>query len=148
MCAQLERQRSEAPLDRVELGQICGGHLRRRHSGGEPLELGADEERLAQLVRRDRAHAHAAVRLERDETERGEAAKRLAHRRAADVEPLGRRLLAADGPRPDHATHDPVPAHARGVVGLETLPGTGDPVRQQERLRVRVCEPGVQQPAH
>ena len=116
--SELEGQRGEAPLDRVELGQIRGGHLRRRDLGGEPLELGADEERLAQLVRGDRADADAAVRLEGDETERGEAAKRLPHGRATDVEPLRERLLAQDGTRLDDAADDLVLEDARDVVGL------------------------------
>ena len=41
----------------------------------------------------DRAHADAAVRLERDEAERGEPPQRLAHGRARDTEPLRELLL-------------------------------------------------------
>ena len=62
--------------------------------GREALELGADQERLAQLGRRDRADAHAAVGDRRDEPERLEALERLAHRRAADPEALADMLLA------------------------------------------------------
>ena len=55
---------AEAPLRALELGEVVVGHLRRRDLGREALELGAHQERLADLVAREHAHAHAAVRLE------------------------------------------------------------------------------------
>ena len=67
---------------------------------------------------RDRADADAAVRLERDEPERREAAQRLAHGRAADVEALRERLLTQHGARLDHPPDDLVLEHAGDVVGL------------------------------
>ena len=63
--------------------------------GDEALELGAQQERLPHLRARERPDAEAAVRLERDEPERGEPAQRLAHRRPADLV-LRRDLLLAE----------------------------------------------------
>ena len=81
--------------------------MRRRGLGGrEALELGADQERLAQLGGRDRAHAHAAVGHRRDEAERLESLQRLAHRGAADAEALADVLLAQHLPRRDRARDD------------------------------------------
>ena len=115
---ELERELAEPPLHRVERGEVVRGHLRRRDLGRERLELGTDEERLAELVRGDRADANAPVGLERDEAERGEPAERLAHRGPADVEPLGERLLPEDGARRDDPRDDLVLELARDVVGL------------------------------
>ena len=64
------------------------------------------------------ADANAAVGLERDETERGEPAERLAHRGPADVEPLGERLLTEDSARRDDPRDDLVLELAGDVVGL------------------------------
>jgi hypothetical protein len=72
LVAQLERQLAEAPLDHVHLREVVGRHLRRGDLRRERLQLGADEERLAQFLRGDRAHADAAIGLEGDEPESGE----------------------------------------------------------------------------
>src|SRR5581483_4237639 len=121
--AELLRDLREPLLGRVELLEILRRHLRRRHLGRERLELGADEERLLEVVARDRADAHAAVRHEGDETERGEAAERLAHRRARHLELLGELLLAEDGPRRELAGDDRLLDHERDVVGLRRVKG-------------------------
>jgi len=71
--AHLLRQPREAPLALLELGERLVGHPGRGDLGHERLELGTHEERLVQVVVAERAHADSAVRLERDETERGEA---------------------------------------------------------------------------
>ena len=91
--------RREPLLALVELLELLGRELRRGHLGREPLQLGADEERLLQLVARERANADAAVRDERDEPERGQPAQRLAHRRPRHVELLRELLLPEDGAR-------------------------------------------------
>ena len=82
------------------------------------LQLRAHHERLVQLVARDRPHAHAAVRDERDEPERREAAQRLAHRRPRHVELLRQLLLAEDGSRGELAGDDRLLDHERDVVCL------------------------------
>src|SRR5207302_9889610 len=92
--------------------------LRRGDLGGEALGLGADEERLVQLLPRDRAHAHAAVGLERDESERRESPQGLANGRPRDLEPLRQLLLAKDRPRLELAGDDRLLDHERDVVGL------------------------------
>ena len=114
-------QLGEAVLGGVECGEPLGRHARRGALGGEPFELGADEEGLAQLVAGERADANAAVRLERDEPERGEPAQRFADRRAADVEPLGEQLLPEHRARGDRAGDDLVLEDDRDVVGLRRI---------------------------
>src|SRR5207342_1220427 len=86
--------------------------------GGKALQLRANEERLAQLLARDRAHAHTAVRLERHEPERGELAQRLADRGAADLELVGELLLAQHGSGRELARDDRLLDHEGDVVGL------------------------------
>ena len=113
----------EALLSRVQLLEILRRELRRRHLGREPFELGAHHERLVQLVPRDRADAHAAVRHERDEPEGGQAPQRLADGRPRDVELLGKLLLTEDGPGRELARDDRLLDHERDVVclgGVET----------------------------
>ena len=114
-------QLGEAVLGGVERGEPLRRHARRGALGGQALELGADEERLAQLVARERADANAAVRLERDEAERGQPAQRLADRRAADVEALGEQLLAENRAGGDRAGDDLVLEDDRDVVGLRRI---------------------------
>ena len=115
---QLERQLREALLRLVERRQPLGGDPRRGQLGGEALELGPDEERLAQFLARERPHAHAAVRHERDEPERGEPPQRLADRRARDPVLLRELLLAQDRARRDLAGDDRLLERERDVVGL------------------------------
>src|SRR5581483_7269871 len=84
----------------------------------EALELGAHEERLAQLVARERSHADAAIRDEGDEAERRQPAERLPDRRPADAEPLRELLLAKDGAGLDPTRDDVVLERERDVVSL------------------------------
>ena len=119
--AQACGQLGEAVLGGVERGEPLGGHARRGPLGREPFELGADEERLAQLVAGERADANAAVRLEGDEAERGQPAQRFADRGAADVEALGEQLLAKDRTGGDRAGDDLVLEDDRDVVGLRRI---------------------------
>ena len=60
----------------------------------EALELRANLVRLADLPRGRPADDRASVRLQLDDAVRLELAQRLAHRRAADLELRGQRLLA------------------------------------------------------
>src|SRR6185437_3225852 len=82
--AQCTRQPGEALLRLIELLEIGFRELLRGNRGDEALEFGAYEERLPHLLAGERADAKAAVRLERDEPERREAAQGLANGRAAD----------------------------------------------------------------
>src|SRR4029078_7080765 len=84
----------EAALRPLQLGEVVVGHLRSGDLGGEALELRAHHDSLANLVEREHPNAYAAVGLEADETECGEPAQRLAHRRPAHLELLGEVLLA------------------------------------------------------
>src|SRR5581483_10915107 len=115
---ELLRDLGEALLCRVKLLEILGRHLRGGDLRGERLELGADHEGLVQLVARDRAHAHAAVRNERDEPERGESPQRLAHGRPRDVELLRELLLAEHRPGRELARDDRLLDHEGDVVGF------------------------------
>ena len=87
----------------------------------ERLQLGPDEERLAQLLARERADADAAVRHELDEPERGQPSQRLADRRPRDPVLLGERLLAEDRARLDLAGDDRLLEGVRDLVGLGGL---------------------------
>src|SRR5205823_12239166 len=116
--AEVLRDLREVLLRLFELREILGRHLRRGDLRGERLELRAHHERLVQVLPRDRAHADAAVRDERDEPEGREPAERLADRRARDVELLGELLLAEDGARLELAGDDRLLDHERDVVGL------------------------------
>ena len=100
-------------------------HLRRGELGDECLELCPHEERLAKIVARQRAHADTAVRLERDEAERREAAQRLAHRRAGDAEAVGQLLLAQHRARLELAGDDRLLDQDGDVVGLGALEAHG-----------------------
>src|SRR5207247_714287 len=71
-----------------------------------------------QLLARDRAHAHAPVRNERDEPERSEPSQRLANRCARHVELLGKLLLAKDRPGSKLSRNDGLLDDERDVVGL------------------------------
>ena len=93
-------------------------NLSRGDGGDEALELGPHEERLPHLLARQRADAEAAVRLERDETERRQAAERLAHRRAADRVLRGDLLLAQHRARLELAGDDRLFERERDLVGL------------------------------
>ena len=64
---------------RLELGEALGVEPGDGERGRERFELGADEERLAELCTGERPHAHTPVRHELDEPKGGEAAKRLAY---------------------------------------------------------------------
>ncbi len=116
--AHRERQRREALLGRVQAREVGGADSGGGLSGREALQLGADQERLADLGGRDRADAHAAVGHRRDETERLEPLERLAHRGAADTESLAHVLLAQDLPWRDLAGDDLVFQCAGDVVSL------------------------------
>ena len=74
-----------------------------------------------QVVVAERAHADSAVRLERDETERGEAPQRLTHRRSGDTEPLRELLLPEHRARLELARDDRLLDQAGDVVGLRAL---------------------------
>src|SRR5205085_6619065 len=89
----------EELLGLLVLLELPGCDLRRGDAGDERLELGPHHERLAHVLARERAHADAAVRLERDEAQRREPAQRLAHGRPADVVALGELLLTQDRAR-------------------------------------------------
>ena len=115
------RRPMEAALGLLELGEVVVGHLRRRDLGREALELGAHHERLADLVEREHPHAYAAVRLERDEPERGEPPKRLAHGRSAHLELLGEVLLAERAAGRDLAGDDRLLERESDVVGLRPV---------------------------
>src|SRR5438132_7117579 len=91
------RQPSEALLGLLELLEVGLGELLRRNGGDEALELGANEERLPHLLARERADTEAAVRLERDETERRQTTQRLADGRAANGVLRRDLLLPKDG---------------------------------------------------
>jgi ABC-2 type transport system ATP-binding protein len=111
-------ERREALLSQVEALEVGGGDAGCRLRGGQALELGADQERLAQLGRRQRAHADAAVGNRRHEAQGLEALERLAHRRAADAESLADVLLPEHLTGREHARDDLVLEHAGEVVGL------------------------------
>ena len=96
-----ECQRGEALLGCVEAREVGGADAGGGLGGREALELGADQECLADLGGGDRPHAHAAVGDRGDEAERLEALERLAHRCAADAEALAHVLLAQDLPGRD-----------------------------------------------
>src|SRR5579864_6117676 len=116
--AQLLRDGRESLLGRIELLEVLGCELRRRHLSREPLELRAHHESLVQLVARDRAYSNAAVRDERDEPEGGQPPQGLAHGGARDVELLRELLLPEDGPGRELARDDRLLDHERDVVCL------------------------------
>ena len=116
--AHRERQRREALLGLVQAREVGGADAGGGLGGREALELGADQERLADLGGRDRADAHAAVGHRRDEAERLQSLERLAHRGAADAESLAHVLLAQHLPRRDLARDDLVLQRAGDVVSL------------------------------
>jgi hypothetical protein len=115
------RDRREAPLGRLQLVEVGGGHLLRRDLGRQALELGPHEKGLAQLLAREQPDAHAAIRLERDEAERGEPPQRLAHRGPADLELLGEVLLPQHAARRDLTGHDRLLQREREVVGFRSV---------------------------
>ena len=119
--AQLTRQAGEPLLALLELLQLLERELLGRHLGDERLELRPDEERLAEVVVRERPDAHALVRLERDEPERRELPQRLAHRRPRDAEPLRQLLLAQDRAGLELAGHDRLLDQDGNIVGLRAL---------------------------
>ena len=92
---------AEPALRPLERDEVPFFHLRCRDLGRQALELGPDEERLAELVERKHADAHPAVRLEGDEAERGEPPQSLPHWRSRDLELLGQVLLTQDASRRD-----------------------------------------------
>src|SRR5262249_54964455 len=110
------RQLPEPPLRGFQLGDSLAGDPRRRELGREALQLRSNEERLAELLARDRAHAYASIRHERDEPERGEPSERLAYGRPADCEPLRELLLAENAAGRDLARHDRLLERERNVV--------------------------------
>ena len=69
-------------------------------------------------ARCQRADANAAVGLERDEAERGQAAERLPDRRAADAVARRQLLLTKDGSRGELPRDDRLLQLERDVVGL------------------------------
>src|SRR6185503_13334471 len=83
----------ESMLAVAQLTERVRGHTSRSDLGDERFELRSHQKRLTQIVVGKRAHAHAAVRLERDETERGEPSQRLAYRRPRDTEALRQLFL-------------------------------------------------------
>ena len=85
----------------VVVGQAAGGAL-----GGQPLELGADEEDVAALVRLERLDQRAAVAQLLDQADRLQLTQRLADRRAADPEPRRQVLLAQAGAERDAPGED------------------------------------------
>ena len=119
--AQLLRQAREAALAFRQLRQRLGRHLLRGDLRHERLQLGAHEERLAQIVMREGANTHAPVRLELDEAERREPAQRLPDRRPRDAEPLGELLLPEHRPRLELAGDDRLLDQDGDVVGLRAL---------------------------
>ena len=119
--AELLRQPREAPLALLQLRERLRGQSLRGDLRHEPLELCAHEERLVQVVVRERAHAHAAVRLERDEAERREPAERLADGRARDAEPLGELLLPQHRAGRELAGDDRLLDQDGDVVGLRAF---------------------------
>src|SRR6185436_5845969 len=84
----------------------------------EALQLGPDEEGLAQLRAGQRADANAPVGLERDEAERRQPAQRLPDRCAADAILLREPVLAKHRSRGELARHDRLLELERDVVRL------------------------------
>src|ERR1035441_10066956 len=91
--SQLQRQLSETLFRPIQSSEIVGRHARRRVGRREPLELGADQERLAQLGRGDRSHTRPAVWKRCDQAERLQPLESLADRRSADAKTLAHVLL-------------------------------------------------------
>ncbi len=118
---EIARDAREAALRCLQLGQVGGRHLRRCDLCRQALELGSHEERLAKLVQREHAHAHAPVGLEADQPQRGEAPQGLAHRGPTDLELLGEVLLAQDAARRDLAGDDRLLEREGEVVGLRAV---------------------------
>ena len=113
----------KAPLDvaqRAPLGEHRGAHpgerLRRAQGGGEPGGARFDHgPRLVGLPHPDLVdvgHARASVGPHLDEPLRGQAAQRLAHRRAGDAELLGQVLLM----HPRAAGSEPLEIRSRIAV--------------------------------
>ena len=95
------------------VGQTGGRELHR-----EPLELGADPERLRELVTAGPAYPDAPVRRKRDEPFGGEQPERLADRRPAHAELLGEPALAQHGFGRNRAGGDGLLDSQRDLVGL------------------------------
>src|SRR5207253_2337666 len=137
---QRARQPREALLGLLELLEVGLGELLRSDRGDEALELGANEERLPHLLARERADTEAAVRLERDETERRQTPQGLADRRAAD-RILGRDLLLSqDRARLELARDDRLFERECDLVGLRAVHGLkfrGRPTRRPRPPKVR-----------
>src|SRR5262249_50250386 len=104
--AQLQREHAETKLSLVEARQVVRSHPWRRQLRGQALQLRADEERLSQLLARQRPNTHATVRHEGDEPERRQPAERLADRRSRHAESLGELLLPEHHPGLDRARDD------------------------------------------
>jgi hypothetical protein len=132
--AELLRDPREPALRLLELGEVVLGHPLRGELGREALELRAHEERLVQLLARDRPDAHAAVRHEVDETEGRETAKRLADGRPADVELLRELLLSEHASGRQLARDDRFLDDEGDVVGLRGVEAHTASVRQTPAL--------------
>jgi hypothetical protein len=81
----------------------------------------SNHEGLADLLERELADAHAAVRLERDEPEGRKPAESLPHGCAADAELLGEVLLAQHTPGRDLTRDDRLLERQRDVVRLRPV---------------------------
>src|SRR5581483_8761322 len=111
-------QPREPLLRLLELGELDGADLLRGDSRDEALELGAEEKRLPHLLPRERAHAKAPIRLERDEPERGQSPQRLSYRRPRDGVVRRELLLAEHRPRRELAGDDRLLEQEGDLVGL------------------------------
>jgi hypothetical protein len=95
------RAGAEQPLGGGQVGVVVVGETAGRALGGQALELGADEEDVAALVRLERPDQRPTVSQLLDQPDRLQLTQRLADRRAADAEPSGEVLLAQPGAERD-----------------------------------------------
>ena len=94
--------------------RVIRGVARAVANSRAPRAQGMPREALS----REEAHADTSIRLERDESEGGQPAERLADRGAADCELLGKALLAENRARLDPAGHDRLLECESDIVGL------------------------------
>ena len=144
LAPKLPGQLCEARFRRLQLGQAVVVETRNREGGRQRLELGAHEERLTQLVARQRPDADAPVRDELDEPERRQSPQRLADRRAGDSVLLGKRLLAQDRAGLDLPRDDLLLEGVRDLVGLRGLHAAASRGCRRTRARSTAAESGRQ----